>query len=146
MTKNIVIFACIVALVSPLILTGCCSRSEFTRVKGELAQTQSERDRLLVRVRSLEQSQELAVESTDAAPGELQQQVNDFIKIRNALQQREDEMTKLRQAALVEAQTAQSLMNKLGTQLQAETEKVNVLQSQLQQTQQAVTELQNKLR
>ncbi len=145
MTKNIVIFVCIVALVSPLALTGCCSRSEFTHVKGELAQTQSERDRLLVKVRNLEQSQELAVESA-AAPSELQQQVNDFIKIRDALQQREDELTKLRQAALVEAQTAQSLMNKLGAQLQAETEKVNVLQSQLQQTQQAVTELQNKLR
>ena len=138
--KHKVIFACLIALVFPLFLTGCCNRAEFTRVKAELERTERERDYLQSRLQAVYQSKSQAVES-----GPLQQQVNEFIKIRDALQQREDELTRLRQAALQEAQTAQTLMENLGTQLQAETQKVNELQNQLQQAQQAITELQNKL-
>ena len=138
--KQKVLFACLVALVCPLVLTGCCSRVEFARVKEELARTERERDYLQSRLQAVQQSQAEAGE-----PGQLQQQVNEFIKIRDALQQREEDLMKLRAQALAEAQTAQALMEQLASQLQAETQKVNELQNQLQQAQQAITELQNKL-
>ena len=140
--KQKVIFACLIAMVFPLVLTGCCNRAEFTRVKAELERTERERDYLQSRLQAVYESSK---DQASAAPGQLQQQVNEFIKIRDALQQREDELTKLRQAALEEAQTAQALMENLANQLQAETQKVSDLQNQLQQAQQAITELQNKL-
>ena len=126
--------------VLPLVLTGCCDRAEFTRVKAELERTERERDYLQSRLQTVQQSQAEAGE-----PGLLQQQVDEFIKIRDALQKREDELTELRNAALAEARAAQTLMEQLGSQLQAETQKVNELQNQLQQAQQAITDLQNKL-
>ena len=140
--KQKVIFACLIAMVFPLVLTGCCNRAEFTRVKGELERIERERDYLQSRLQAVYQSSK---DKASDAPSQLQQQVNEFIKIRDALQQREDDLAKLRQAALEEAQTAQALMGNLATQLQAETQKVNELQSQLQQAQQAITDLQNKL-
>ncbi len=138
--KQKVILACLIAVVFPPFLTGCCSRVEFTRIKTELEQTERERDYLQSRLQAVQQAQVEAGE-----PGQLQQQVEEFIKIRDALKQREDEMTKLRQAALQEAQTAQALMENLAAELQAETQKVSELQDQLQQAQQAITDLQNKL-
>lgn len=140
--KQKMIFACLIAMVFPLVLTGCCNRAEFTRVKEELMRTERERDYLQSRLQAVAES---AKDKASAAPSQLQQQVEEFIKIRDALQQREDELAKLRQSALEEAQTAQALMEKLATQLQAETQKVNELQAQLQQAQQAITDLQNKL-
>jgi len=138
MMKQKVIFACIIALGVPLVLAGCCSRAEMARLKADLETAERQRDYLQERLRATEQAPE-------QAPGPLQTQVDEFIKIRDALLQREVELTRLRDAALAEAQTAQELMNKLGAQLQAETEKVNELQDQLQQAQAAIEELQNKL-
>lgn len=140
--KQKVIFACLIAMVFPLVLTGCCNRAEFTRVKEELQRTERERDYLESRLQSVSESMK---DKATTAPGQLQQQVEEFIKIRDALQQREDDLAKLRQSALEEAQTAQALMENLATQLQAETQKVNELQVQLQQAQQAITDLQQKL-
>jgi chromosome segregation ATPase len=152
MTRNKVIFVCMIALAFSLVLTGCCSRLEFTRTKAQLAgaeaeleATRSERNRLQARVEELELAQGQASEGADA-PGRLQQQVNQFILIREALQKREDELTQLRQVALDEAQAAKALMDTLATQLQAETDKVSELQNQLRQAQQAITELQNKFK
>ncbi|MHC4569209.1 MAG: hypothetical protein ACYTE3_26055 [Planctomycetota bacterium] len=147
MTRNKVIFVCMIALAFSLVLTGCCSRLEFTRTKAqltstkaqlagaeaELEATRSERDRLRAMVEELELAQ-------------IQAQVNQFILIREALQKREDELTQLRQVALDEAQAAKALMDTLATQLQAETDKVSELQNQLRQAQQAITELQNKFK
>lgn len=138
--KQMVIFACLMALVFPLFLTGCCNRAECTRVKTELERTERERDYLQSRLQAVYQSKPQA-----GQPGQLQQQVDEFIKIRDALQKREEELMNLRSQALAEAQTAQALMEQLASQLQAETQKVNDLQNQLQQAQQAITELQNKL-
>ena len=138
--KQKVILTCLIALVFPLVLTGCCNRAEFTRVKGELERTERERDYLQSRLQAVQQSQTEAGE-----PSQLQQQVDEFIKIRDALKKREEEMMNLRNQALAEAQTAQALMEQLASQLQAETQKVNELQDQLQQAQKAITDLQNKL-
>ena len=138
--KQKVILTCLIALVFPLVLTGCCNRAEFTRVKGELERTERERDYLQSRLQAVQQSQTEAGE-----PGQLQQQVDEFIKIRDALKKREEEMMNLRNQALAEAHTAQALMEQLASQLQAETQKVNELQDQLQQAQKAITDLQNKL-
>ena len=139
--KQKVVLASLIALFLSLVLTGCCDRVEFTRTKARLGQVERERDYL--------QSQVAALQKAKAAqasmPGQLQQQVDEFMKIRDALQQREDELAKLRQAALGEAQTAQTLMENLSKELNAETQKVSDLQSQLQQAQQAITELQSKL-
>ena len=77
--------------------------------------------------------------------GRSPQQVDEFIKIRDALLQRDDVMTSVRQAALAEAQTARTLMDNLAVQLQAETQRVNEVQNQLQQAQQSIEELQDKL-
>lgn len=138
--KQKVILTCLIALVFPLVLTGCCNRAEFTRVKGELERTERERDYLQSRLQAVQQSQTEAGE-----PSQLQQQVDEFIKIRDALKKREEEMMNLRNQALAEAHTAQALMEQLASQLQAETQKVNELQDQLQQAQKAITDLQNKL-
>ena len=140
MMKQKVILTCLIALVFPLVLTGCCNRAEFTRVKGELERTERERDYLQSRLQAVQQSQTEAGE-----PSQLQQQVDEFIKIRDALKKREEEMMNLRNQALAEAHTAQALMEQLASQLQAETQKVNELQDQLQQAQKAITDLQNKL-
>ncbi|MHC4168361.1 MAG: hypothetical protein ACYSWQ_15520 [Planctomycetota bacterium] len=127
MTRNKVIFVCMIALAFSLVLTGCCSRLEFTRTKAqltstkaqlagaeaELEATRSERDRLRAMVEELELAQIQASEGADA-PGRLQQQVNQFILIREALQKREDELTQLRQVALDEAQAAKALMDSAG--------------------------------
>lgn len=138
--KTKVIFTCLIAFVLSLFLTGCCNRAEFTRLKVELVRTERERDYLQSRLQAAQQPRAQAGESSH-----LQQQVDEFIKIRNALQQREEELTKLRQAAFDEAQTAQALMGNLATQLQIETQKVNELRDQVQQAQQAITEFYNKL-
>lgn len=138
--KQKVILACLIALVFPLVLTGCCNRAECTRVKAELERTERERDYLQSRLEAVQQSQAQASE-----PSQLQKQVGEFIKIRDALQQREEELKNLRSQALAEAQTAQALMEQLASQLKAETQKVNDLQNQLKQAQQAITDLQNKL-
>jgi len=138
--KQKLILTCLIALVFTLVLTGCCNRAEFTRVKAELERTERERDYLQSRLEAVQQSQAQAGED-----GVLQQQVDEFIKIRDALQKREEDLMNLRNQALAEAQTAQALMEQLGSQLQAETQKVNALQDQLQQAQQAITDLQNKL-
>jgi len=140
MMKQKLILTCLIALVFTLVLTGCCNRAEFTRVKAELERTERERDYLQSRLEAVQQSQAQAGED-----GVLQQQVDEFIKIRDALQKREEDLMNLRNQALAEAQTAQALMEQLGSQLQAETQKVNALQDQLQQAQQAITDLQNKL-
>jgi len=145
MTKLKVIFVCMVVFVFSLVLTGCYN-VERARLEAELEQTERERDDLRTRLNAVKQSPEQAGEDVGAPPGQLQQQVDEFIKIRDALQQREDELTKLRQAALTEAQTAQTLMDNFAAQLQAEMEKVNKLQNELQRAQQAITGLQKKLK
>jgi hypothetical protein len=138
--KQKVMLTCLIALIFTLVPTGCCDRVEFTRVKAELERTERERDYLQSRLQAAQESQTQAGED-----GVLQQQVDEFIKIRDALQKREEEMMNLRNQALAEAQTAQALMEQLASQLQAETQKVNELQDQLQQAQKAITDLQNKL-
>jgi chromosome segregation ATPase len=145
MTKRQVIFLCMIALVFPLLSTGCY-RAELTRVEAELEQTELERDHLRSRLVAVEQSQQQIGETETAeAPGRWQQQFDEFVKIRNALQQREDELARLRLTALAEAETARTLMDELADQLQAETEKVNEVQSQLEQAQEAIGELQDRL-
>ncbi|MEJ2700822.1 MAG: hypothetical protein P8Z79_00095 [Sedimentisphaerales bacterium] len=139
--KQKVVLACLIALFVSPVLTGCCDRAEFTRTKARLEQIERERDYLQSRVAALQKAQTAEA----GVPGQLQQQVDEFMKIRDALQQREDELAKLREAALAEAQTAQTLMENLSKELKAETQKVSDLQSQLQQAQQAITELQSKL-
>jgi chromosome segregation ATPase len=146
MMKRQVIFICMIALVFPLLSTGCY-RAELTRVEAELEQTELERDHLRSRLEAVEQSQQQTGETETAeAPGRWQQQFDEFLKIRNALQQREDELARLRLTALAEAETARSLMDELAAQLQAETEKVNEVQNQLEQAQQAIGELQDRLK
>ena len=144
MMKQKVILACLVALVFPLVLSGCCNRVEFTRVKAELERTERERDYLQSRLQAVQQSLAQAGEATGEA-GVLKQQVDEFLKIRDALQKREQELMNLRSQALAEAKAAQAVMEQLASQLEVETQKVNELQYQLQQAQQAITELQNKL-
>jgi len=143
MTKQKVIFVCMVVFVFSLVLTGCYN-VERARLEAELEQAERERDDLRTRLDTVKQSPEQAAEDA-GAPGQLQQQVDEFIKIRDALQQREDELTKLRQVALTEAQMAQTLMDTFAARLQAEMEKVNELQNELQRAQQAITGLQRKL-
>ena len=151
MTKQKVIFVCIVVFVFSLVPTGCYNL-ERASLEAELEQIRRERDDLRTALDTVEQWPEPAVEIAGEATGEaaeapsqLQRQIDEFIKVRDALQQREDELTQLRQAALAEAQTAQTLMDNFAAQLQAEMEKVNRLQNELQRAQQAITELQRKL-
>ena len=147
MMKQIVIFTCLVALVFPLALTGCC-RVEMATLQEELKQTKVERDDLKskletgMKTRGQAQGQVLGL---TGSLNEFQKQIDAFVSFREELQKREDELARLRQAALAEAKTAQERMDKLGTQLQSETERVVQLQSQLKQAQTAIVELQEKL-
>jgi len=147
MMKQIVIFTCLVALVFPLALTGCC-RVEMATLQEELKQTKVERDDLKskletgMKTRGQAQGQVLGL---TGSLSEFQKQIDAFVSFREELQKREDELARLRQAALAEAKTAQERMDKLGTQLQAETERVVQLQSQLKQAQTAIVDLQDKL-
>lgn len=157
MKKQIVIVTCLIALVFPLVLTGCC-RVEMASLQEELKQTRTERDDLnakLVaamqdrgrdRVRQVRQVQQgQAIGLTDSL-SEFQKQIDAFVSFREDLQKREDELARLRQAALAEAETAQNRMDQIGTRLQAETERVIELQGQLKQAQSAIVELQDKLK
>jgi biopolymer transport protein ExbB/TolQ len=144
MTKQKVIYACMIVFVFPLILTGCYN-VERARLEAKLEQTERERDDFRTRLAAVERSPEQSSEAP-VAPGELQQQIDEFIKVRDALRQREEELAKLRQVALDEAQTARTLMDKLAAQLETETKKVNAVQNQLQQAQQAIAELQDEFK
>ena len=147
MMKQVVIVTCLIALVFPLALTGCC-RVEMASLQKELEQTRTERDDLKAKMetamKTRGQSQGKAMELTGSL-SEFQKQIDAFVSFREELQKREDELARLRQAALAEAKTAQERMDKLGTQLQAETERVVLLQGQLKEAQSAIVELQDKL-
>ena len=149
------IFACTVVFVFSLVPAGCYNL-ERAQLEAELQQARREIDELRMTLDTVEQwpqqtgeavaevGAEVAGEAA-RAPSQLQQQIDEFMKVRDALQQRQDELAQLRQAALVEAETAQTLMDDFAAQLRAEMEKVNRLQDELQQAQQAITELQRKL-
>jgi len=154
MKRQIVIVTCLIALVFPLVLTGCC-RVEMTRLQEELDQTRSERDELSAKLvtamqdRGKAQAQPVQHVQTIGLSGtfsEFQKQIDAFISFREELQRREDELAKLRQAALAEAETAQERMDQLGTKLQAETERVLALQDQLKLAQGAIVDLKDKLK
>jgi len=146
--KQIVIVTCLIALVFPLALTGCC-RVQMATLQEELNQTRVERNDLRAKletaVRTPKQS-EVQVMGLTGSLSEFQKQIDAFVSFREELQKREDELARLRQAALAEAKTAQERMDQLGTKLQAETERVVLLQGQLKQAQTAIIELQDKLK
>ena len=148
MMKQIVIVTCLIALVFPLALTGCC-RVQMANLQEELNQTRVERNDLRAKletaVRTPKQS-EVQVMGLTGSLSEFQKQIDAFVSFREELQKREDELARLRQAALAEAKTAQERMDQLGTKLQAETERVVLLQGQLKQAQTAIIELQDKLK
>ena len=148
--KQVVVLTCVVALVFPLALAGCC-RVQMTSLQDELQRTRTERDDLRAKL-------EAAVKTRGSVPAqepvlgisgslsEFQKQIDAFVSFREELQKREDELARLRQAALAEAKAAQERMDKLGDQLQAETEKVVRLQGQLKEAQSAIVDLQDKLK
>ena len=155
--KQIVIVTCLIALVFPLALTGCC-RVEMASLQEELKQTRTERDDLNAKlvaamqdrgrvqrqqVQQVQQGQDIGL---TGSLSEFQKQIDAFVSFREELQKREDELARLREAALAEAKIAQERMGKLGTQLQAETERVIQLQGQLKEAQSAIVELQDKLK
>jgi DNA repair exonuclease SbcCD ATPase subunit len=148
--KQVVVLTSVVALVFPLVLSGCC-RVEMADLKNELKVTRAERDDLraklqtAMKTRAQEPSPQGQVMGISGSLNEFQKQIDAFISFREELQRREDELAKLRQAALNEAKAAQARMDKLGDQLKAETEKVIRLQGQLQDAQSAIVELQEKL-
>ena len=146
--KQIVIVTCLVALVFPMALAGCC-RVQMADLQEELKQTKAERDDLKAKlettVRTPKRS-EVQVMGLTGSLSEFQKQIDAFVSFREELQKREDELARLRQAALAEAKTAQERMDKLGYQLQAETERVIQIQGQLKQAQSAILELQDKLK
>ncbi len=157
MKKQIVIVTCLIALVFPLALTGCC-RVEMASLQEELKQTRTERDDLNAKlvaamqdrgrvqrqqVQQVQQAQDIGL---TGSLSEFQKQIDAFVSFREDLQKREDELARLRQAALAEAETAQKRMDQIGTRLQAETERVIELQGQLKQAQSAIVELQDKLK
>jgi len=146
--KQVVIFTCMMALVFPLTLAGCC-KVEVANLQEELDRTRIERNDLKAKletaVRTPKQS-EVQVMGLTGSLSEFQKQIDAFVSFREELQKREDELARLRQAALAEAKTAQERMNRLGTQLQAETERVVQLQVQLKQAKSAIVELQDKLK
>jgi chromosome segregation ATPase len=148
MMKQIVIVTCLIALVFPLALTGCC-RVEMANMQEELNQTKAERDDLKAKLetsmKTRGRSQGQVTELTGSL-SEFQKQIDAFVSFREELQKREDELARLRQAALAEAKIAQERMGKLGTQLKAETERVIQLQGQLTEAQTAIVELQDKLK
>ena len=145
--KQVVIVTCLIALVFPLALTGCC-RVEMANLQEELNQARAERDDLKAKLetsmKTRGRSQGQVMELTGSL-SEFQKQIDAFVSFREELQKREDELARLRQAALAEAKTAQERMNKLGTQLQAETERVIQLQGRLKEAQTAIVDLQDKL-
>ena len=148
--KQVVIFTCLIALVIPLTLAGCC-RVEMAEMKEELNQARAERDDLRIKLqtamkaKSRNQAQE-QIFDLGGSLSEFQKQIDAFVSFREELQRREDELARLRQAALDEAKTAQERMDQLGDKLQAETDKVIALQGQLKQAQSAIVELQEKLK
>lgn len=146
--KQILTLTCMIALVFPLALTGCC-RVQMATLQEELNQTRVERNDLRAKletaVRTPKQS-EVQVMGLTGSLSEFQKQIDAFVSFREELQKREDELARLRQAALAEAKTAQERMDQLGTKLQAETERVVLLQGQLKQAQTAIIELQDKLK
>ena len=148
MSKQIVLLTCVLALVLPLALTGCC-KVEVANLQEELNRTRAERNDLQAKLetamRNPKQS-EGQILGLDGSLSEFQKQIDAFVSFREELQKREDELARLRQAALAEAKTAQERMNKLGTKLQAETERVVQLQGELQQAQSAIVDLQDKLK
>ena len=148
MMKQVVIFTCLIALVFPLALTGCC-RVEMANLQDELKQTRTEKDDLKAKLetamKTRGKSQGQIMEFTGSL-SEFQKQIDAFVSFREELQKREDELARLREAALAEAKIAQERMGKLGIQLQAETERVIQLQGQLQQAQSAIVDLQDKLK
>jgi chromosome segregation ATPase len=145
--KQIVIFTCMIALVFPLALAGCC-RVEVASLQEELDRTRMERNDLQAKLetamRTPKQS-EVKVIGLTGSLSEFQKQIDAFVSFREELQKREDELAKLRQAALAEAKVAQERMDKLGIQLQAETKRVIGLQDDLKKAQSAIVELQDKL-
>ncbi len=151
MMKQIVFFTCLVALVFPLTLAGCC-RVEMASLQKELDRTRAERDDLEAKLVTAMQRPkqpirpEVQVMGLDGSLSEFQKQIDAFVSFREELQKREDELARLRQAALAEAKIAQERMGKLGIQLQAETERVVLLQGQLKQAQTAIVDLQDKLK
>ena len=146
--KQVVIVICLIALVFPLALTGCC-RVEMANLQDELKQTRTEKDDLKAKLetamKTRGKSQGQVMEFTGSL-SEFQKQIDAFVSFREELQKREDELARLREAALAEAKIAQERMGKLGIQLQAETERVIQLQGQLQQAQSAIVDLQDKLK
>ncbi len=160
MMKQVVIFTCLIALVFPLALAGCC-RFEMASLQEELDRTRMERDKIrmerdenrmerddlkakLETAMRAPKPSEAKVTGLSGSLSEFQKQIDAFVSFREELQKREDELAKLRQAALAEAKTAQERMDKLGTRLQAETERVIRLQDQLKEAQSAIVELQDK--
>ena len=147
MMKQVVIFTCMIALVFPLALAGCC-RVEVASLQEELDRALMERNDLQAKLEIAMQTpkqSEVKVMGLTGSLSEFQKQIDAFVSFREELQKREDELAKLRQAALAEAKVAQERMDKLGTQLQAETKRVIGLQDDLKKAQSAIVELQDKL-
>ncbi len=150
MMKQVVIFTCMIALVFPLALAGCC-RVEMASLQEELDRSLMERNNLQAKLETAMRRPKQPVQPEPQVLGltgslsEFQKQIDAFVSFREDLQKREDELAKLRQAALAEAKIAQERMDKLGTQLQAETERVIGLQDDLKKAQSAIVELQDKL-
>jgi len=148
MSKQIVLLTCALALLSPLVLTGCC-RVEMASLQDELERTRAERDDLEAKLETAMKTpkkSEVQLLGLTGSLSEFQKQIDAFVSFREELQRREDELAKLRQAALAEAVTAQGRMDELGTHLQAETDRVIQLQGELQQAQSAIVDLQDKLK
>ena len=149
--KQIVFFTCLVALVFPLTLAGCC-RVEMASLQDELDRTRAERDDLEAKLVTAMQRPKQPIQPESQVLGltgslsEFQKQIDAFVSFREELQKREDELAGLRQAALDEAKTAQERMDQLGDELQAETERVVGLQGDLKKAQSAIVELQDKLK
>ncbi len=147
MMKQVVIFTCMIALVFPLALAGCC-RVEVASLQEELDRALMERNDLQAKLEIAMQTpkqSEVQVMGLTGSLSEFQKQIDAFVSFREELQKREDELAKLRQAALAEAKVAQERMDKLGIQLQAETKRVIGLQDDLKKAQSAIVELQDKL-
>ncbi len=147
MMKQVVIFTCMIALVFPLALAGCC-RVEVASLQEELDRALMERNDLQAKLEIAMQTpkqSEVQVMGLTGSLSEFQKQIDAFVSFREELQKREDELAKLRQAALAEAKVAQERMDKLGIQLQSETERVIGLQDDLKKAQSAIVELQDKL-
>jgi chromosome segregation ATPase len=148
MSKQIVLLTCVLALVFPLALTGCC-RVEVANLQDELNRTRAEKNDLQAKLETAMRTpkkSDVQVLGLDGSFSEFQKQIDAFVSFREELQKREDELARLRQAALAEAKIAQERMGKLGIQLQAETERVVLLQGQLKQAQTAIVDLQDKLK